>query len=137
MDAGSTFVYEATDNRDSGADLMVVNGTLSLTNVTLDLTAANLELNTWVEGDKLTLLSYTGSAITSGFVGYADDMPYSGGVFGTNQWLFNYDDTGMGGNFNSEATGTSFVTLTLIPEPSTVLLGSLGMLALLLRRRDA
>jgi MYXO-CTERM domain-containing protein len=40
-----------------------------------------------------------------------------------------------GGNFNSQATGTSFVTLTAVPEPSAALLGGLGMMLLLRRRR--
>jgi fibronectin-binding autotransporter adhesin len=44
MNSGSAFVYEATDNTATGANLMVVNGALSLTGVTLDLSAANLGL---------------------------------------------------------------------------------------------
>ena len=135
MNNGSTFVYEAADNTVSGADLMVV-GTISLTGTSLDLSAANLGLGTWMVGDKLTLISYTGAAITSGFTGYTDDMTYTGGVFGTNQWVINYDDTVKGINFNSEATGTSFVTLTAVPEPNVaMLLGSCGLVALLRRRR--
>ena len=138
MTTGSTFTFEATDHSASGADLMVVNGSLALTGVTLDLSAANLGLSTWDVGDKLTLISYTG-AITSGFTGYADDTIYTGGVFGTNQWMFNYNDTLRGNNHAMDAPapgeGVSFVTFTVVPEPGVALLGSLGLLALLRRRR--
>lgn len=132
MNAGSTFLYEASDNSSTGADLLVANGGLSLTGVTLDLAGANLGLNSWELGDKLTLISYTGSAISSGFTGFDDDSVY---IFGANQWLFDYNDTLPGDNFLGEANGSFFVTMTAVPEPSAALLGGLGMLALLRRRR--
>lgn len=133
MDSGSTFAYEATGNGASGADLMIVNGALSLTDVSLDLSAADLGLNIWDVGDKVTLISYTGTGITGGFTGFDDDTVYT---FGSNQWLFNYDDAFAGDNFNPEATGSSFVTLTVVPEPGVALLGGLGALLLMRRRRD-
>jgi autotransporter-associated beta strand protein len=133
MDSGSTFAYEATGNGSSGADLMIVDGGLSLTDVSLDLTGADLGLNIWDVGDKITLISYTGSGITGGFVGFDDNTVYT---FGSNQWFFNYDDLVAGNNFNREATGSNFVTLTVVPEPSAALLGGLGMLLLMRRRRD-
>jgi autotransporter-associated beta strand protein len=132
MNAGSTFVFEATGNGAGGADLMTVNGALSLTDVSLDLLGADLGLNIWTLGDKLTLISYTGTGITAGFTGYDDDTTHT---FGGNEWLFDYNDAMAGGNFNSQATGTSFVTLTAVPEPSAALLGGLGMMLLLRRRR--
>jgi len=132
MNSGSTFAYEATGNGSSGADLMVVNGDLSLTNVSLDLAGADLGLNTWDVGDKITLISYTGTGVTSGFTGFDDNTVYT---FGGNDWLFDYNDTIAGNNFNLEATGSNFVTLTVVPEPSAALLGGLGTLLLLLRRR--
>jgi hypothetical protein len=42
MNSGSTFVFEAVDNTTTGADQMAVDGALSLTDVTLDLTNAEL-----------------------------------------------------------------------------------------------
>jgi hypothetical protein len=83
-------------------------------------------------GDKLTLISYTGSAISSGFTGYDDNSSY---FFGANEWLFQYADTTPGNNFAAQATGSRFVTLTVIPEPSAALLGGHGLLRLLRRKR--
>jgi hypothetical protein len=50
-----------------------------------------------------------------------------------NQWYINYDDLSAG-SINGGAF-TNAVTLTVIPEPAAALLGSLGLLALLRRRR--
>lgn len=135
MNPGSTLAWEA--GSDGSADLLQVNGLLSLAGVNLDLDATtlnNLGLNSWEIGDKLTLISYTGDAISSGFAGYADDSEHS---FGANTWVFNYDDNVAGSNFQLEATGTHYVTLTVVPETGTALLGGLGMLLLLRRRRTA
>lgn len=131
MIAGSTFNFGAQDASAIGADLLVA-GTLNLAAANLGLSGADLASAAWSLGDKLTLISYTGSAISSGFSGYADNTAYS---FGANEWLFRYADTTPGNNFASEATGSHFVTLTVIPEPGTALLGGLGLLALLRRRR--
>ena len=136
MNIGSSFTYEAADNTATGADLMVMNGALSLTGVSLAQSAANLGLNTWTLGDKLTLISYTGTAITRGFTGYTDDTAYT---FGGNQWQFDYNDTAKGLNFAADAAAQgsgSFVTFTVVPEPSVALLaGGFGLVALLRRRR--
>lgn len=132
LETGSTFVYEATGNGASGADLMVVNGALGLDGALLDLTGADLGLNIWDLGDKITLISYTGTDVTGGFTGYDDDTVYT---FGGNEWLFNYNDTTAGDNFNGSATGTTFVTLTAVPEPQIAFLGGLGLLVLFRRRR--
>jgi hypothetical protein len=132
MNSGSTFYYQASNNGATGADLMRVNGALSLTEASLDVSGADLGLNIWDLGDKLTLISYEGLGLTAGFTGYADDTVYS---FGFNQWLFNYNDNLAGGNFTLDATGDQFITLTVVPEPGSALLGGLGLLALLCHRR--
>jgi hypothetical protein len=80
-------------------------------------------------------MSYSGSW-NSGLFSYnsvtlADDstITYSG-----IDWTFNYNDTSAGSNYIGELTGTSFITMTAIPEPKAALLGCLEVL-LLLRRR--
>jgi autotransporter-associated beta strand protein len=139
MESGSTFIYEVADASATGADMLGVNGALSLDSVTLyfDLaTAAALEnASLWTAGDKLTLISYTGTGITSGFNGYADNTTYN---FGSNVWEFDYNDTQAGANFDSDHLGSSHVTLTaitIIPEPSSALLVGLSSLLLFRRRR--
>ena len=53
----------------------------------------------------------------------------------SNTWRINYDDT-LGAGDTSFSDGGSYVTLTVIPEPNVAaLVGGLGMLALLRRRR--
>ena len=135
MNSGSTFVYEATDNSATGADVVVVSGALSLTNVILDLTGADLDANTWVAGDKLTLISYAGTGITGGFTGYTDDTEY---FFGINGWTIDYNDTSEGNNFASETSGPNYVTLelTTIPEPGVLaLVGLAGLMFIPARRK--
>jgi hypothetical protein len=143
MASGSVFAYEVANKTSTGADLVAVNGALSLTNVTLSLDSATLlalASGIWSVNDKLTLISYkdAGSGITSGFAGYTDGANYS---FGSNLWTFNYNDTSTSGtNYGTDAIANSqnyFVTMTVaaIPEPSVTLLGGLAALGLLLRRR--
>jgi autotransporter-associated beta strand protein len=133
MTAGSTFAWGV--GADHNADMVQVTGLLSLAGVDLGLDAAtldNLGLNSWATGDRLTLFSYNGSGITSGFNGYNDDAAYT---FGGNQWRINYNDTIAGSNFTPQATGSNFVTMTVVPEPQAALVGGLGMMLLLRRRR--
>jgi fibronectin-binding autotransporter adhesin len=140
MASDSSYVFEVADNSSSGADLTAVNGTLPLINVNLSLDASTLAAlagGSWNLGDKLTLFSYLdpGSGITSGFNGYLDGAAYA---FGSNQWLFDYNDTFAGNNFGTDATANGqnrFVTMTLVPEPSVTLLGGIGVLLMLRRRR--
>jgi fibronectin-binding autotransporter adhesin len=142
MASGTTFAYEVANNGSGGADLMAVDGTLSLAGVTLGLDPASLAAlasGSFAVNDRITLFSYKGTAITGGLTDgsnpYADDTTYS---FGPNQWLFNYDDSSAGNNFGPDATAGGqnlFVTMTLVPEPSAALLGCLGALFLLRRRR--
>ena len=138
MGASSTYEFEVVDNSATGADLLAVDTTVSLAGVSLGLdpaTIAALSGGGWNIGDKLTLISYLGPDLTSGFTGFFDDTEY---LYGSNSWLFNYNDTVAGDNHALDAVASGqdrFVTLTVVPEPRAALLGGLGILALLRRRR--
>jgi hypothetical protein len=139
MASTSVFAYEVLDNGTSGADLLAARGTLALTGVTLSLDPATLAAlggGGWAMNNKLTLISYLGADVTSGFTGYVDDTDYT---FGSNIWRFNYNDTVAGNNFGTDAVAggqNRFVTLTVVPEPNVAaLLGALGGILLLRRRR--
>ena len=135
FESGSTYAYEL-DTQTLGGDLLASGGTLNITSGAI-LTLSQLASATRSEGDKLTLISYTG-AWNNGLFSYlgntlADDSTFT---LGSNTWQFNYNDLTGGSNFTSDQTGaTGFVTMTVVPEPAAALLGSFGMLALLRRRR--
>jgi autotransporter-associated beta strand protein len=139
--AGSTFAYEM--NNDAAAsvagDLTAITGsmTFDVGNAAL-LTLTELGTGSWSNGDKLTLLSYSG-AWNGGLFNYAsstlaDDSTFT---FSGMQWAFNYNDAVAGTNYTGDLTGSSFVTMTAVPEPNAAaLVGGLGALALLRRRRN-
>lgn len=135
FESGSTFAYEL-DTLNLNGDLLDSTGTLNLT-AGANLTLTELASATRTIGDKLTLISYTG-AWNNGLFNYlsnplADDSLI---LLGSTTWLFDYNDTTGGSNFTSDQAGaTGFVTMTVVPEPGSILLGSIGMLALLRRRR--
>lgn len=127
---GAAYQYELNTAAVTG-DRMDVTGDLGLDGaVTLNLLdlGANAALTL---GTKFTLIAYSGTwSPGDTFTGYADDSVFS--LFG-NQWRINYDDTPLAAvNGGSLANA---VTLTVVPEPGTTLLGALGLLALLRRRR--
>ena len=140
---GSTYAYELQTDLYAGtpgvaADLTYSSGTLSIasgTTLTLTDLATSVAL---VNGSKLTLISSVG-AWNGGLFSYlgntlADDSTFTLGV---NEWRFDYDDTIGGSNYAGDQAGAAnFVTMTVIPEPSSaILVGGLGMLGLLRRRR--
>lgn len=116
--------YEFTGGA-SAADLVNVGGTLDLTGSGISWS----NLGTYALGDKFTLFGYNTGALTGTFTGYNDDAEYT---FGGGLWLINYNDLTSGIN---GGTGTRFVTITAVPEPAAALLGGIGLLALLRRRR--
>ena len=139
--AGSTFAYEMNNDAAAGVagDLTAITGsmTFDVGNAAL-LTLTELGTGSWSNGDKLTLLSYSG-AWNGGLFNYAsstlaDDSTFT---FSGMDWAFNYNDTVAGTNYTGDLTGSSFVTMTAVPEPNVAaLLGGLGVLALLRRRRN-
>lgn len=142
LNAGSTFSYEinkdAADN--VAGDLTAVTGNLSI-DLTNSAILSLAELGTgngiWNLGNKLTLLSYSGTwnggRFSYGGNTLADDSTIT---FSGMDWLFNYNDTAAGSNYTSDLTGSSFVTITAVPETSATLLSVLGLLALIRRRRN-
>jgi fibronectin-binding autotransporter adhesin len=140
FNSSSTFDYEF--NTSSGtADLLYSSGALSIANGTT-LLLSDLGLNAELSyGTKFTLISYFSTAEnwTGGLFTYDSQMLNNGDIFtlGANQWLFDYNDLTGGANFASDQSGASrFVTMTAIPEPSTLLLGGFSILALLRRNRQ-
>jgi autotransporter-associated beta strand protein len=137
---GSTLAYQM-ERADVGlADLIAANGQLNLAG-TVSLTLSGAATADWNPGDKITLISYFNlTDSTPGwnggtFTGILDDSEQT---YGSNLWRFDYNDIQGGSNFASDqASGTDarFVTMTLIPEPSSLLLGAVSAIGLLRRRR--
>ncbi len=138
LNDGSAFSFEL-NTTSPAADLLFASGAGASLNlngaVTLNL--SDLGVNSALAyGTKLTLISYNNGWNNGVFNGLADDSNFA---FAGNQWLINYNDTSAGINFNSDAIsfGTSFVTITVVPEPSTFALVGLALVggALALGRR--
>lgn len=138
--AGSTFEYELDSSAaaSAGADLQVVNGGLNLTDtVTLTLGDLAAVSAAFAEGTTFSLINYSG-AWNNGLFTFGGNAIADGGNFtaGLNTWQIDYNAASGGSNFNGDfLPGGSFVNITAVPEPRAALLGALGMLALLRRRR--
>jgi autotransporter-associated beta strand protein len=125
LGATSTYLFELNNTTDL-ADLTNVAGTLNIASgAILDL----VQLGTYAVGDKFTLFGYATGNLTGTFSGLADGSMF---IDAGGSWQINYSDLSAGVN---GGTGTSFVTITAVPEPAAAFLGGLGMLALLRRRR--
>ena len=129
LNNGSIYDYEIDKGDSNLADLVIVNGALNLDGATLGVSSSG----TWMLGDKVTLFAYTGTGWGLGFAGFGDDTVHS---FGGADWLLDYNDTVEGANFAGETgAGFSYVTLTVVPEPSAVASLAIGGLVVVLRRR--
>ena len=125
---------------DSG-DLTATTGSLGITSGAI-LTLAELGTSgAWGEGDTITLIGYSTGTWNGGLFTYLgntlnDDSTFT---FSGIDWIFDYNDEFAGDNYNSDLsafTGSArYVTMTAIPEPRAALLGSIGLLFLLRRRR--
>ncbi|MEO7099560.1 MAG: autotransporter-associated beta strand repeat-containing protein [Luteolibacter sp.] len=130
LGAASTYTYELTGGG-STADLGNVSGSLSiLSGSILDL----VQLGTYTPGQTFTLFGYNTGSLTGTFKDIGNVTLNDGDTFSDagGSWLIDYDNTSAGLN---GGTGSSFVTITSVPEPGSALLGGLGLLALLRRRR--
>ena len=123
LSLGSSYHYEVVSGS-AMADSVDVNGALTVDQTTLSMT----NLGTYVGNQKFTLFAY--ESLIGTFDGLADDTTFTAGG---GEWLINYNDTT--GGLNTEAVGASYITLTAVPEPSTLLIGALGCVGLLRRRR--
>ena len=123
MSLGSTYDYEVVSGS-TQADSVDIDGVLSLESTTFSLT----NLGPYVANEKFTLFAY--ESLIGTFDGLADDTTFTAGG---GEWLINYNDTT--GGLNSAAVGISYITLTAVPEPSALLIGALGLVGLLRRRR--
>jgi autotransporter-associated beta strand protein len=141
MNSGSTFDFEVDSSADLGvaADLQKVAGGLNLIgSVALTLNDLASGKVAFAPGTMFSLLNYTG-AWNQGHFTYNSAALEDGGQFqaGLNLWQIDYNAATGGSNFNSQYAGgpDSFVNITAIPEPRAALLGGLGVLILLRRRR--
>lgn len=140
MLTGSTFEYELDSSvaLATGADLQIVSGSLNLTGlVTLTLADIATSPTAFGVGTVFSLINYDG-AWNNGLFTYGGDTIANGDEFaaGLNTWRLDYNAATGGSNFTGDQITGSFVNITAIPEPSGALLGGLGALLLLRRRRD-
>ncbi len=139
---GSTFAYEVDSSVGLGvaADLQKVTGNLNLIGtVTLALDDIATSAAAFELGTTFSLINYTGTW-NGGFFTYDGDELANNSQFtaGFNTWQIVYDAAEGGSNFADEyASSSSFVNIiTVIPEPAAALLGGIGSLILLRRRRE-
>jgi len=138
-----TFAFEINTSTPT-ADLLFAsdaNVALTLTSGVPTLTITDLGSNVALaDGTKFTLISYnTAGGWNNGiFSGYVNNSEFT---LGANKWQINYADAAAGSNFQSDAElfGDRFVTITVVPEPTTwaLLAFSLTTVMVLRRRRNS
>jgi autotransporter-associated beta strand protein len=138
---GSTFVFEFSTDGSSGTagsqwDLLAITGNLDLTGASIS-NPINFDLVTMEDAANSGLLGTwnpNANALWAGFV------TTTGGITNFAANLFNIDITGfqntLNGSFSIAQNGNNLdLVYTAVPEPRAALLGGLGLLALLRRRR--
>jgi fibronectin-binding autotransporter adhesin len=140
LQSGSNFIQEVDSSATVGtqADLVVVNGNLNIADGAVSLTLTDLAGSwNWVNDTKFTMINYSGTWNGGLFVWNGDVLEDDSNIIIADDkgWRINYNDTTGGSNYSSEQTYSKFVTLTAVPEPTVVMLGGLGALLLLRRRR--
>ncbi|HEX4416226.1 MAG TPA: autotransporter-associated beta strand repeat-containing protein [Lacipirellulaceae bacterium] len=107
------------------ADLLSSTGSLSIINGAL-ISITNSTPGTAVPlGTKFTLISYLAGTWNGGtFVSLPDDSQFT---LGANTFAINYNDTSAGSNFGGgAAAGNNYLTLTAVPEASSIFFGALA-----------
>ncbi len=141
--SGSTFAYEVDSSvaLAAGADLLTVAGNLSIASGTLlSFTDIASSPTAFADGTVFALIDYAGTW-DGGLFTYSGSALADGDTFsvGSQDWVIDYDSATGGSNFTADYLGSgSFVTVTAVPEPSTLALagfGILGAVACQIRRR--
>jgi fibronectin-binding autotransporter adhesin len=109
MLSGSTFQYELNTSGTPAADLLNVNGALSLGGATLFTDDLNASPITLAGGSKFTLMSYAGAWDSSTFAGINNGDTVTVDGIG---YKIKYDDTAAG-SLNAGSLYTSAVTLSI------------------------
>lgn len=143
LNNNSTFLYEVDSSvaPSDGADLVIADGGLTFTGtVTLALDNLDLSPEPFALGTTFTLINYSG-VWNGGFLTYNSTSLANLSTFEFNSqlWRIEYNATSGGSNFAWEyLAGSSFVNMTVIPEPGTaaLLLPAFGAFLWLRKRQQ-
>ena len=142
FDGGSTFAYEVDSTNvgslGSAADLLVVGSDLDIAAGTvLSFTDLNNAPNAFADGTIFALINYSGTWDGGVFTFNSQSLADGDRFFvGAEEWQIDYNSPTGGLNFTSDYVSGSFVTVTAVPEPTTLaILAAAGCLAAIRRYR--